>query len=75
MKLFSLYDVMSIENPFQRRKKIQSDQKLMLKQAKSLFSFENKINQNLAHSPYLGFIIRYVKKKSKNKNGLLKRAS
>lgn len=65
MKLFSLYDdsvsIMSIANPFQRRI-IQSDQKQMLKQTKSLFSFENKINQNLEHSQYLGYIIRNVKK-------------
>lgn len=62
MKLLRHYDVMESENPFQRRKKIQPDQNLMLKQAKSLFPFENKIKENLAHSPYLGYVISYVKK-------------
>lgn len=43
MKLLRHYDVMESENPFQRRREIQPDQNLVLKKAKSLFPFENKI--------------------------------
>lgn len=63
---------MENENLFQRQRKIQSDQNLRLKQAKSLFPFENQIKQNLTHSPYLRYIISYVKKKIQEQKLLFK---